>query len=169
MVLLSALDSRISSLEPVSRNQRLSYLGVAAAIAVVALVMLAAGSGPDETAEDADTQAARQTATPSATAEGGSTSSATPEPTPTATPRPRPPLLRAGEATRLRFTEGETVRFRARSEGHEEIHVHGYDRYVDLPAGETVDVDFEAGITGIFEVELHGSGETIAQLRVDPE
>ena len=150
-----------------SRNQRLSYLGVAAAIALVALVIFAIGSGPDETAEDAGTQAAQQTATPSATAEGDPTS--TPEPAPTATPKPKPPLLTAGEVTRLRFTEGETVRFRARSDGPEEIHVHGYDRYVDLPAGKTVDVAFEADITGIFEVELHGSGESIAQLRVDPE
>lgn len=149
-----------------SRNQRLSFLGIAAAIAVVAIVIFAAGSGPEETAQDAGTQAA-QTATPSATSEAGSTS--TPEPTPTATPKPEPPLLTTGEVTKLRFTEGETVRFRARSEGAEEIHVHGYDRYVDLPAGKTVNVAFEAGITGIFEVELHGSGEEIAQLRVDPE
>jgi len=149
-----------------SRNQRLSFLGIAAAIAVVAIVIFAAGSGPDETAEDAGMQAA-QTATPSATAAGEET--ATPEPTATPTPKPEPPLLATGKVTKLRFTEGETVRFRARSEGVEEIHVHGYDRYVDLPAGETVNVAFEAGITGIFEVELRGSGEQIAQLRVDPE
>jgi len=150
-----------------SRNQRLSFLGIAAAIAVVAIVFLAVGSGPEETAEDAGTPASQQTATPSATADPES--SATREPTPTATPRPKPPLLTAGELTRLRFTEGETVRFRARTAGVEEIHVHGYDRYVDLPAGETVSVAFEADITGIFEIELHGSGEQIAQLRVDPE
>ena len=150
-----------------SRNQRLGFLGIAAAIAVLTIVIFAAGSGPEETAEETATQAARQTATPTAGADDGATS--TPEPTPTPTPRPKPPLLTAGEVTRLRFTEGETVRFRARSEGAEEIHVHGYDRYVDLPAGKTVNVAFEASITGIFEVELHGTGEQIAQLRVDPE
>ena len=150
-----------------SRNQRVSFLGIAAAIALVAILFFAIGSGPDETAEDAGTPASQRTATPSATAPAGS--SATPEPTATPRPKPAPPLLTAGEVTKLRFTEGETVRFRARSEGVEEIHVHGYDRYVDLPAGETVNVAFEAGITGIFEIELHGSGEQIAQLRVDPE
>ncbi len=148
-----------------SRNQRLSFLGIAAAIAVVAIVIFAAGSGPEETAEETGTQAARQTATPPAGADDGSSS--TPEPTPT--PTPKPPLLTAGEVTKLRFTEGETVRFRARSEGVEEIHVHGYDRYVDLPAGEIVNVAFEASITGIFELELHGAGEQIGQLRVDPQ
>ena len=46
--------------------------------------------------------------------------------------------------------------------------MHGYDRYVDLPAGKTVTESFKASITGIFEIELHGSGEQIAELRVDP-
>ena len=152
-----------------SRNQRLGFLGIAAAIAVLTIVIFAAGSGPEETAEETATQAARQTATPTAGADDGASSTPEPTPTPTPTPKPKPPLLTAGEVTRLRFTEGETVRFRARSEGAEEIHVHGYDRYVDLPAGKTVNVAFEASITGIFEVELHGTGEQIAQLRVDPE
>ena len=30
-------------------------------------------------------------------------------------------------------------------------------------------MSFKASITGIFEIELHGSGESIAELRVDPE
>jgi hypothetical protein len=147
-----------------SRNQRLAFLGIAAVIAVAAILVLTAGSGNDE--QEATDTAAQQTATPSATAtEDG----ATPTPTPTPTPKPKPPLLQAGEVTKLRFEEGETVRFRARSAQAEEIHVHGYDRYVDLPAGETVTESFKASITGIFEIELHGSGEQIAELRVDPK
>ena len=141
-----------------SRNQRLVFLGIAAVIAVAAIIVLTAGGGNDE--QEA-TGTAQQTATPSttATAEGE---------TSTPTPKPKPPLLQAGKVTKLRFTEGETVRFRARSAEAEEIHVHGYDRYVDLPAGETVTESFKASITGIFEIELHGSGEPIAELRVDP-
>ncbi len=146
-----------------SRNQRLGFLGIAALIAIAAIIVLTAGGGDDE--QEA-TGTAQQTATPtaSATAEGE-----TPTPTPTPTPKPKPPLLQAGKVTKLRFTEGETVRFRARSAKAEEIHVHGYDRYVDLPPGETVTESFKASITGIFEVELHGSGEPIAELRVDPK
>ena len=146
-----------------SRNQRLGFLGIAAVIAIAAVIVLTAGGGNDE--QEASNSAATRTATPSATAtEDG----ATPTPTPTPTPKPKPPLLQAGKVTKLRFEEGETVRFRARSAEAEEIHVHGYDRYVDLPAGETVTESFKASITGIFEVELHGSGEQIAELRVDP-
>jgi hypothetical protein len=146
-----------------SRNQRLGFLGIAALIAIAAVIVLTAGGGNDE--QEATDSAATRTATPSATAtEDG----ATPTPTPTPTPKPKPPLLQAGKVTKLRFEEGETVRFRARSEQAEEIHVHGYDRYVDLPAGKTVTESFKASITGIFEIELHGSGEQIGELRVDP-
>ena len=149
-----------------SRNQRLSFLGIAAVIAVVAIVLLTAGGGPDDTGQDSANTSAQQTSTPTPSAE--QEGEATPTPTPTPTPEPQPPLLRTGKVTRLRFTEGETIRFRARSAQAEEIHVHGYDRYVDLPAGRTVTESFKASITGIFEIELHGSAEQIGELRVDP-
>ena len=34
---------------------------------------------------------------------------------------------------------------------------------------EPVRVSFPAELTGIWEIELHGSGEQIAELRVDPK
>ena len=156
----------VSSLARMSRNQRLSFLGIAAVIAVAAIVLLTTGGGPDETAENSANTSAQQTSTPTPSPEEGE--DATPTPTPTPTPKPQPPLLQSGKVTKLRFTEGETVRFRARSAEVEEIHVHGYDRYVDLPAGKTVTESFKADITGIFEIELHGSSEPIGELRVDP-
>jgi hypothetical protein len=61
------------------------------------------------------------------------------------------------------------VRFRVRSDKPEEIHVHGYDVTYDIPTDRTVTVSFPAEITGIFEIEFHGSGELIGQLRVDPD
>jgi hypothetical protein len=150
-------------------RQRMGFLGMAVAIAVVAIVILALGSGPDETAEDAASPAAEQTATPTATSTADDGES-TPEPTatPTPTPRPQPPLLTAGRVREVRVTEGETVRFRVRSDVAEEIHVHGYDLTKDVPAGRTTTMAFRATITGIFEIELHGAGEPIGELRVDP-
>jgi hypothetical protein len=151
-----------------SRNQRLGFLGIAAVIAVVAVIVLTAGGSSDETEQDSANIAATATETETPSAEDGEEES-TPTPTPTPTPKPQPPLLVAGKVAKLRVDEGETVRFRARSAQDEEIHVHGYDRYVDLPAGKTVTESFKASITGIFEIELHGSGEQIAELRVDPK
>ncbi len=88
--------------------------------------------------------------------------------------RPRVPVLVVqdgrprGGARELRFDKGERVRFRVRSDVVEELHIHGYDRYVDLAPGRTTSVSFPASIEGIFEVELHGAGVPLASLRVEP-
>jgi hypothetical protein len=150
-----------------TRGQRLTFLGIAALIAVVAIFVLADSS---EDAPDGGQQAAATaTATPEGTAAPQEASPAEPTPEPTLEPTPEPPpLLTAGKVTELEYTEGERARFRVRSPQAEEIHVHGYDIYRDIPAGETVTVSFPADITGIFEIELHGSGEPIAELRVNP-
>jgi hypothetical protein len=150
-----------------SRNQRLSFLGIAAVIAVVAIVVLTVGGGSDDTTtDDSANTSAQQTATATATptAEDGQEES-----TPTPTPKPQPPLLQAGKVAKLRFDEGETVRFRVRSDKPEHVHIHGYDIVKDVEPGKTANVAFKATITGIFEVEFEDSAEQIAELRVDPK
>ena len=54
------------------------------------------------------------------------------------------------------------------SDAADEIHVHGYDIYEDVPAGGRARVRFKADAAGIFEIEMHGSGQQIASLRVNP-
>jgi len=144
-----------------TRAQRLTFLGIAVVIAVVAVILLAGGD--DETDNAANSA---QTATSTAT-ESASDGEATATPTPTATRKP-PPLLQAGEVRTLTFDEGDTIRFRVRSGTAEEIHVHGYDITKEIPANQTATVSFKASITGIFEVEFHGSGTQIAELKVEP-
>jgi hypothetical protein len=144
-----------------SKGQRFTFLAIAAVIAIVAVVVLA-GGGDDDPADSGEQAAA--TATPTATE---AAPEATETPTPEPTPKP-PPLLRAGKVTKLKATEGDTVRFRVRSDTDEEIHVHAYDIERAVPAGKTVNVSFKATITGIVEIEFHGSGEQIAELTVEP-
>jgi hypothetical protein len=147
-----------------SDGQRFTFLAIAAVIAIVAVVVLT-GGGDDES--DSGEQAAA-TATPTATAEPQEAAPLeTATPTPEPTPKP-PPLLRAGKVTKLKAIEGKTVRFRVRSDTDEEIHVHAYDIERAVPAGKTVNVSFKANITGIVEIEFHGSGEQIAELTVEP-
>jgi hypothetical protein len=148
-----------------SKGQRFTFLAIAAVIAIVAVVVL---TGGDDDSSDSGEQAAA-TATPTATATA-EPQEAAPEATPTPEPTPKPPpLLRAGKVTKLKATEGETVRFRVRSDTDEEIHVHAYDIERAVPAGKTVNVSFKATITGIVEIEFHGSGEQIAELTVEPK
>jgi FtsP/CotA-like multicopper oxidase with cupredoxin domain len=152
-----------------SRKQRLTFLGIAAVIAVAAIIVLTAGGDADETAQDSANTSAQQTATPSATPGAEETEESEDAPTPTPTPKPQPPLLQAGKVTKLRFTEGETVRFRVRHDAPEHIHIHGYDIMRDLTPNKTITVSFPAKITGIFEIELEDSAEEIGELRVDPK
>ncbi|HEX5762029.1 MAG TPA: hypothetical protein VFY04_02800 [Solirubrobacterales bacterium] len=87
---------------------------------------------------------------------------------------PRTPMIivrggkPVGGVEELDFEAGGTVRFAVHSDAPDELHVHGYDVERDLPAGRTVQVEFPASIEGIFEAELHESGEQIAELRINP-
>ena len=127
-----------------SRAQRFTFLGIAAVIAVLAVVLI--GGGKDES----------------------ETPTTTSQTTPTPTPEP-PPLLKGGDVTKLRFKEGDTVTFRVVSDVPEEVHVHGYNVAKDLEPGKVVTVSFKGDITGIFEIEYEHAGEQIGQLRVDPK
>jgi hypothetical protein len=152
-----------------NRGQRFAFLAVAVVIAVVAVVVLADSSEDDSAPpQAAATATATATATPEPT-EAGEDETPTPTATPTATPTPEPPpLLTADKVTDLEATKGETVRFRARADEAEEIHVHGYDLSKDVPPGETVTMSFKATIEGIFEIEFEHSGTQIAELKVEP-
>jgi hypothetical protein len=143
------------------RGRRFTFLAIAVVIAIVAVIVLADSSEDDTTSDQtAATATPTETASPTEASPG--------EETPTPTPKPLPPLLTAGKVRELKFTEGETIRFRVRSSKPEEIHVHCYDVTREVPAGKTITVSFKADIPGICETEFHNSGETIAELRVEP-
>jgi hypothetical protein len=73
-----------------------------------------------------------------------------------------------GGVKELSFDSGERVRFVVTSDVADEIHVHGYDVAKDVRAGGSVRFGFPADLEGVFEVELEGRGEQIAELRVSP-
>jgi hypothetical protein len=73
-----------------------------------------------------------------------------------------------GGVKRLEFDSGDRVRFAVRSDVADEVHVHGYDKSQEVPAGGTVRFNFPADIEGVFEVELEGRKEELAELRVSP-
>ncbi|MFB8089720.1 hypothetical protein [Streptomyces sp. NPDC055992] len=67
---------------------------------------------------------------------------------------------------RTEIKKGRTVRLRVRSDRDDTLHVHGYDKEAELPAGRTVTVTFTADRTGLFEVETHESDLLLTQLAV---
>jgi hypothetical protein len=52
------------------------------------------------------------------------------------------------------------------SDTQDEVHVHGYDLFEHLHAGEEVTIEFEAGVPGIFEVEMETSKKLLLELQV---
>jgi hypothetical protein len=73
-----------------------------------------------------------------------------------------------GGIEELTYDAGERVRFEVESNAADEVHVHGYDIEEEVAPGRPAVFDFPASIEGVFEGELHGSGEQIVELRVEP-
>jgi hypothetical protein len=73
-----------------------------------------------------------------------------------------------GGARTLSFDSGETVRLAFSADRAAEVHIHGYDRYVDVKAGRTARVRFPAELEGAFEIEDHHTGALLARLEVRP-
>jgi hypothetical protein len=46
------------------------------------------------------------------------------------------------------------------------VHVHGYDLEATLTPGTPAEISFDAGIPGVFEVELHEAGTVLLSLQV---
>jgi hypothetical protein len=126
-----------------------------AAAAMVAGVALVAGCAADD--DSAPTQS-----TPSTTS---------PVPTETtADVRVIDVTVADGEITpppdRIEVDEGVVVRIVVTSDEADAVHVHGYDREAQIPAGGTATIEFTADQTGLFEVELHELDKVLFQLQV---
>jgi hypothetical protein len=156
------------------------------AILVVAVIVLVGGFFLARGSDDGDSD---QTSTPAETVQndgtetsegtGGAEAPATTETTPAETterpPAPRVESIRirdgqpaSGEARTLEYESGDTVRLRFSSNQASEVHIHGYDRYVNVPAGGSQTTRFKANAEGIFEVEDHATGALLAKLEVAP-
>ncbi len=136
-----------------------------AAVAVALVVLAGCGS------EDGSPTVAGQTST---TAEGATPTTAGSAPTTTA-----PQTTTAGTvlsvtvrggsvegASRQRATLNQPVTIRVTSDVAEEVHVHGYDKRVNVAAGGTAEVAFVANIPGVFEVEFERSHKLLFTLEV---
>ena len=94
--------------------------------------------------------------------------------TPTTTAAPKVQVIRivvnggkpVGGITRASVKKGEKVALVVRSDVADEIHLHGYDKSVDVAAGGTARLPFVANIPGVFEAELENRSLQILQLTV---
>ncbi|GAA1580577.1 hypothetical protein GCM10009789_38050 [Kribbella sancticallisti] len=68
--------------------------------------------------------------------------------------------------TVVKAKAGQTVRLVATSDVADSLHVHGYDKTLDLEPGKTVSLLFTADMKGSFEVETHESAKLAFRLQV---
>ncbi|TCC64115.1 hypothetical protein E0H73_06730 [Kribbella pittospori] len=61
---------------------------------------------------------------------------------------------------------GQSVLVTAVSDADEELHIHGYDKELELTPGKPASVKFTANMKGTFEIETHKSGKLVAKLVV---
>jgi FtsP/CotA-like multicopper oxidase with cupredoxin domain len=66
----------------------------------------------------------------------------------------------------IKVKAGQTVLVTATSDAPEELHIHGYDKELELTPGKAASVKFTANMKGTFEVETHKSGKLVAKLVV---
>jgi PBP1b-binding outer membrane lipoprotein LpoB len=66
----------------------------------------------------------------------------------------------------IKVAAGQTVLITAVSDAEEELHIHGYDKELELSPGKPASVKFTANMKGTFEVETHKSGKLVAKLVV---
>jgi plastocyanin len=64
--------------------------------------------------------------------------------------------------------QGDTVTLRVSADEPTELHVHGYDVERELEPGEEAEIDFEADLTGRFEIENHETEKELGVLQVRP-
>lgn len=111
--------------------------------------------------------------TPSPTATPRSNQAASPRPTSTLPPGVDH-LVRVtvrdgqvvGGAQRVRIPTGDVVRLVVTSDVADEVHLHTYDKKVDVAAGGTATLTFTASIPGVITAELEGTHLTLVRLQV---
>lgn len=72
----------------------------------------------------------------------------------------------SGDTGRIPVTLGETVTITVVSDVADEAHLHGYDVFADVTAGEPATVTFEATLPGVYEFELEQIGQQLLSVQV---
>jgi hypothetical protein len=71
-----------------------------------------------------------------------------------------------GGAKRISTKAGQPAVLMVTSDKATEVHVHGADRLVEIPANQPTAVDVSEAAAGSYEVEDHASDALLVQLRV---
>jgi hypothetical protein len=144
----------------------------AIAVAIVLFVVLQ-DSGSDD---DADSTTPVATTTPQATGDTAQADGEQRKPEkPEEPPEPQIPTIeiRGGEpvggVAELEYDLGDDIEFYVDSDVADHVHLHGYDIFKDVAAGQRIKFSIPASIEGVFEAELEDRVVPIAEITVNPD
>jgi hypothetical protein len=153
---------------PLTRRTRLG-----ACAAAVLLSVSLAGCGESDDAPVVGSDSPVPTTVPTTVTSGGGSATTTVPAATTPTTAAGTVLavtVRGGSvvdgASRQRAALNQPVTIRVTSDAADEVHVHGYEKRVDVAAGRTGEVTFVANIPGVFEVEFEKSHKLLFTMEV---
>ena len=134
---------------------------------VLAVALAACGGGGD------DNQSAAGTAGPATTAAGPTTTTGAGSATTAEAAAGAQTVQIAVTGTKVQTAERRVkvpldgkVRLEGTADRADEVHLHGYDRKVDISPGTPAVLEFTADVPGVFEVELEEAGLKLVELQV---
>jgi hypothetical protein len=151
-------------------QKRLLIVGAMVIVLGAAFVLVAPGKKDDTsgTATTGAPVAATTTAATPTTSTGPTATAPAAQPVPAATRITVRGGSPVGGVQKVDVQQGDTVRLTISSDRPDEVHVHGYDLEKEVGPGAPARFSFTADADGIYEVELHESGNQIASLEVQP-
>ena len=138
---------------------------VATLIAVIGVIALFFVLGGDETGKDTDVPTSATPASPETPKK---------EKAPAQDSAPEVPVIEVkggepvGGVAELSFDKGDEIELVVASDTADELHLHGYDAYLDVDAGGKAKFSVPAEIEGVFELELHSTATPLAEITVNP-
>ena len=133
-------------------------------VVIVAMLVLVAGCGGDDSTEAVTTTETVATAPTDTTASTTTTPAAQATVIPIRVVNGQP----QGGIQRPKVDQGDKVVLVVRTNSGEGVHLHGYNIEKPVVPGKPVRLPFTASIAGRFEVELHPTDTLLAVLEVKP-
>ena len=148
------------------RNNRSRGLAAGAALSVALLAGCTSnGSSDDNPVVTPPPSSAMPTTTPSATASTAPSATATSRYDAVVNLTVRNGNV-TGDTPRARVKKGQRVAIVVTSDKADEIHLHGYDKRVNVKANGTATLVFVATIPGLWTVELHSNHKELTKIQV---
>lgn len=157
---------------------------LATAVVAATTILLLSGCGSDAEPDEITTSMANGAVTTTSSADETTTTGAvatttTTEPATTTTTEPATTTTLGVQAfnfvvngnevdgpERVEVARNSTVNLIVTGDVTDEVHLHGYDLFVDLTPQSAAIIEFVAEIAGIFEVELEESGLLLTEVVV---